>query len=302
MSLSIPVEHRTIAGALDHGTRLLKERRPRSPRLDAEVLLAHVLDCTRTQLYARGTDPLDAAAAERFESLLQRRREGEPVAHLVGWKEFYGRRFEVTPDVLIPRPETEFLAEAGMQLLERTAPAQPDVLDLCTGSGAVAITLALELPQARVWATDLSPEALAVAGRNVQAHAVTDRVRLAHGDLFDALTQASPGYPERRRFDLIVANPPYVGTERGPAPEELVVKHEPSIALFAGPDGMEILRRLITEAPDWLVDGGCLALEVAAGQSEAVEALMQERGFRDTGLVCDLQGLPRVVLGHWEER
>lgn len=295
MSLSIPVERRTIAGALDHGTRLLKERRPRSPRLDAEVLLAHVLGCTRTQLYARGTDPLDPAVAERFESLLQRRRQGEPVAHLVGWKEFYGRRFEVTPDVLIPRPETEFLAEAGMQLLERTAPAQPDVLDLCTGSGAVAITLALEQSQARVWATDLSPEALTVAARNARAHDVGDRVQLAHGDLFEAL-------PQRRRFDLIVANPPYVGTERGPAPEELVVKHEPSMALFAGPDGMEILRRIITEAPDWLVDGGCLALEVAAGQSEAVEALMQERGFRDTGLVCDLQGLPRVVLGHWEER
>lgn len=297
--MSLSVDRRTISGALEHGTRLLKEQqdrvpRSRSPRLDAEVLLAHVLECTRTQLYARGTDLLDEAAASRYEALLERRRAGQPVAHLVGWKEFYGRRFEVTPDVLIPRPETEFLAEAGLQLLERTAPGRPDVLDLCTGSGAVAVTLALEMPQARVWATDLSREALAVAARNVEAHKVGERVHLAWGDLFAAL--------EPRRFDLIVANPPYVGTERGPAPEEAVVLHEPSMALFAGPDGMEILRRLIAEAPDWLVEGGCLALEVAAGQSEGVEALMQERGFRDTGLVCDLQGLPRVVMGHWEER
>lgn len=302
MSLSIPVERRTIAGALDFGTRMLRAARPRSPRLDAEVLLAHVLDCTRTQLYARGPDPLEPGSAERFQALLERRREGEPVAHLVGWKEFYGRRFEVSRDVLIPRPETEFLAEAGLQLLERTAPGRPEVLDLCTGSGAVAVTLALEMPQARVWATDLSPAALAVAARNVAAHRVGERVRLAQGDLFAALSAGSAGEGSPRRFDLIVANPPYVGTERGPAPEEAVLRHEPSMALFAGPDGLEVLRRLIAEAPDWLVDGGCLALEVAAGQSEGVEALMQDRGFQGTGLVCDLQGLPRVVLGHWEER
>lgn len=295
MSLSPAVEPRTIAEALDHGARFLRDQRKRSPRLDAEVLLAHVLDCTRTQLYARGPDSLPTEIVAAFQALLERRRAGEPVAHLVGWKEFYGRRFAVSPAVLIPRPETEFLAEAGLQILERSAPLRPEVLDLCTGSGAVAVTIALELPHARVWATDLSGEALEVAAENVRRYQVGDRVTLSRGDLFEAL-------PERRRFDVIVANPPYVGTERGPAPEELVVRHEPAMALFAGPDGLEVLRRLVAGAPEWLVDGGSLAVEVAAGQSEGIEALMQERGFRDTGLVSDLQGLPRVVLGRWEER
>ena len=294
MSHSRAAEPRTLAEALDHGTRFLRDERRRTPRLDAEVLLAHVLGCSRTDLYAHGPDPLDPDRGAAFQGLLERRREGVPIAHLVGWKEFYGRRFHVSPAVLIPRPETEFLAEAGLQALERDAPTRPEVLELCTGSGAVAITVALEMPHARVWATDLSPEALAVAEENARLHQVHDRVAFLQGDLFEAL-------PAGQRFDLILANPPYVGTERGPLPEEGVVRYEPAMALFAGPDGMEVLNRILAEAPDWLVEGGTLALEVAAGQSEAVEAIMQERGFRDTGLVADLQGLPRVVLGRWEE-
>jgi len=286
---------RTISEALDSAARFLREKRGRSPRLDAELLLAHLLECSRTQLYAHGPDPLDPALVVAFQELLERRKAGEPVAHLVGWKEFYGRRFAVTPHALIPRPETEFLVEAGLQLLERRAPIRPEILELCTGSGAVAVTLALEMPHAVVWATDLSEQALQLARENVLSHRVQERVHLSCGDLFHALSGS-------RRFDLILANPPYVGTEGGPAPEEAVVRHEPAMALFAGPDGLEVVRRLVAEAPEWLVDGGNLVLEVAAGQSEGVEAMMQERGFRDTGLVCDLAGLPRVVLGRWEER
>jgi len=285
---------RTLAEALEQGTRFLREERRRTPRLDAEVLLAHLLDYSRTQLYAHATDPMPGGLVGPYQDLLRRRRAGEPVAHLVGWKEFYGRRFAVGPEVLIPRPETEFLVEAGLQLLERSATVRPEVLDLCTGSGAVAITLALEMPHARVWATDLSDEALEVAARNARTWRVEDRLELSSGDLFEAL--AGP-----RRFDLILANPPYVGTEAGPVPEEVVVRYEPALALFAGPDGLEVLRRIVAQAPDWLVDGGSLVLEVAAGQSEGVEAMMQEKGFRETGLVSDLAGLPRVVLGRWEE-
>jgi len=286
---------RTISEALESAARFLREKRGRSPRLDAEVLLAHLMGLSRTQLYARGADPLDPSLLEAFQELLERRREGEPVAHLVGWKEFYGRRFAVTPHALIPRPETEFLVEAGLQLLERSAPIRPEILELCTGSGAVDITLALEMPHAVIRATDLSEQALQLARENVLKHRVDERVHLSCGDLFLALSKP-------RRFDLILANPPYVGTERGPAPEEAVVRHEPAMALFAGPDGLEIVRRLVAEAPDWLVDGGHLVLEISAAQSEGVEAMMHERGFRDTGLVCDLAGLPRIVLGRWEER
>ncbi len=295
MSPSASGRARSITEALESAARFLRETRGRSPRLDAELLLAHLLGCSRTQLYARGTDPLEPSLLLAFQELLERRKVGEPVAHLVGWKEFYGRRFAVSPHALIPRPETEFLVEAGLQLLERSAPIRPDILELCTGSGAVAVTLALEMPHAVVWATDLSEQALELARENVLAHRVQERVRLCHGDLFGAFSTP-------RRFDLILANPPYVGTERGPAPEEAVVRHEPAMALFAGPDGLEVVRRLVAEAPGWLVDGGNLVLEVAAGQIEGVEAMMQERGFRDTGLVCDLAGLPRVVLGRWEER
>ncbi len=294
MSSPGAVNPQTLAEALEHGTRFLREERRRTPRLDAEVLLAHLLDYSRTQLYAHATDPLPVGVLGPYQELLGRRRAGEPVAHLVGWKEFYGRRFAVNPDVLIPRPETEFLVEAGLQLLERSATVRPEVLDLCTGSGAVAVTVALEMPHARVWASDLSERALTVAARNAQTWRVDDRLELCCGDLFAALA-------EPRRFDLILANPPYVGTQAGPAPEEVVVRYEPSLALFAGPDGLEVLRRIVAEAPTWLVDGGSLVLEVAAGQSEGVEAMMQERGFRDTALVSDLAGLPRVVLGRWEE-
>lgn len=285
---------RTIAEALESAAEFLRAERGRSPRLDAELLLAHLMDCSRTQLYARGREPLDPSLHQAFQGLLERRRQGEPVAHLVGWKEFYGRRFAVSPQALIPRPETEFLVEAGLQLLERSGTVRSEILELCTGSGAVAVTLALEMPHAVVWASDLSESALQLARQNVLAHGVQERIHLLGGDLFEAL-------PEPRRFDLILANPPYVGTVRGPAPEEVVVRHEPAMALFAGPDGLDILRRLVKEAPSWLVDGGSLVLEVAAGQSEGVEAMMHERGFRDTGLVCDLAGLPRVVLGRWEE-
>lgn len=280
----------TVAQALDEGAARLSCCRPRTPRLDAEVLLAHVLESNRTRLYVEANQVLADTALERYRGLLAFRERGIPVAYLVGYRDFYSRRFEVSPDVLIPRPETETLVEVGLEALRRSALTRPRVLDLGTGSGIVAATLALERPGAEVVAVELEPDAGRVATRNFRN--LRTEVQLLLGDLFD---------PVEGRFDLIVSNPPYVGLDCGPQPEKNVRDYEPFTALFGGRTGREILERIVTRAPDFLVEGGVLALELAPHQSEGVEALMIDRGFRHTRLVADLAGLPRVVAGSWEE-
>lgn len=281
----------TVAQALDEGADRLSLCRPRSPRLDAEVLLAHVLESTRTRLYVCAEQTLAESALERYRGLLAFRERGIPVAYLVGYKEFYSRRFEVTPDVLIPRSETETLVDVGLEYLRRGALTRPRVLDLGTGSGIVAATIALERPGAEVLAVEIEPDAARIARRNFQN--LRTEVELVLGDLFEPVTG---------RFDLILSNPPYVGLDCGPQPEQNVRDYEPFTALFGGRTGREILERIIQRAPDFLVDGGALGVEVAPHQSEGVEALLMERGFRRTRLVPDLAGLPRVVAGTWEER
>ncbi len=280
----------TVAQALDEGARRLSQSRPRSPRLDAEVLLAHVLESNRTLLYARSNAPLGETALERYRSLLACREQGIPVAYLIGWREFYSRRFEVTPEVLIPRPETETLVEVGLEVLRKSGLTRPRVLDLGTGSGILAVTLALEHPGAEVMAVEIEPDAAQVALRNCRLHRTEVEVKI--GDLFA---------PVRGRFDLIVSNPPYVGLDCGPQPEPNVRQYEPFTALFGGRTGLEVIERILSRAPEFLQEGGVLALEVAPHQSEGVEAMMIERGLTRTRLVSDLSGLPRVVAGYWEE-
>ncbi|MEW6284213.1 MAG: peptide chain release factor N(5)-glutamine methyltransferase [Candidatus Eremiobacterota bacterium] len=278
----------TVAEALDEAARRLSGTR--TPRLDAEVLLASLMGGDRTRLYIGSAGEVPGEVLERFRGLVERRCSGVPVAYLTGYREFYSRRYRVTPDVLIPRPETETLVEVALDWLGKNGLSRPRVLDLGTGSGILAATLSLEVPGSEVVAVELCPRAAAVARENF--HRLRARVELLEGDLFA---------PVRGRFDLIVSNPPYVGTERGPQPEENVRRNEPAAALFSGPSGLEVLRRIWTQAPDFLVEGGVLAMEVAPHQSEGVEAAMRERGFRRTRLVPDLAGLPRVVSGCWEE-
>lgn len=284
----------TIAQALDDGTAFLLERRPRTPRLDAEVLLAYVLGQNRTQLYVRAHDPLTPQNLKEFRGLLERRGEGVPVAYLVGSKEFYGRRFLVTPAVLVPRPESELLVEQAIRSVARSGLVRPRLLDLCTGSGCLAISLALEIAEAQVRATDLCPDALQVAAENLASHDLERRIKLYEGDLFEALPRSSP------LFDVVVSNPPYVATDSGPRPEEAVVRNEPNLALFGGRDGLDLVRRIIGEAGQWLNPGGTLVLEMAPFQIEGMEGLMQEVGFCDTEILPDLSGLPRVLSGRWE--
>jgi release factor glutamine methyltransferase len=257
-----------------------------SPRLDAELLLSHALDCDRVRLYMDMQRPLDQRELAAVRALVVRRRRREPVAYILGRREFYKRDFEVGPAVLVPRPETEVLVDRALDALPG-----PDarVLDLCTGSGAVAITLALERPGLIADATDISEEALAVAQRNAGRHVVSERVPLHHGDLFAALLK-------RRSYALITANPPYVREDEWPELAPDVMQHEPRIALVAGADGLAVIERLCAQSADWLEPGGALLMEVGRGQAPAAaELLARESRFERIAAHRDLAGIERVV-------
>jgi release factor glutamine methyltransferase len=252
-----------------------------SPRLDAELLLGHVLGLGRAALRTRSDRPVAADAAARFEALLQRRAAGEPVAYLTGRRAFWTLDLSVDPGVLVPRPETELLVEATLaRLAEHPAPA---VLDLGTGSGAVALAIASELPSAEVTAVDASDEALRVARRNA-LDAGLDRVRFLRGHWFSPLAG--------QRFDAIVANPPYLAASDPHLP---ALAHEPHAALVAGPTGLEALREIALAAPRFLRPGGHLLLEHGAEQGGAVRALCASAGLVRTGTIRDLAGLERVT-------
>jgi release factor glutamine methyltransferase len=258
-------------------------------RLDAELLIARVLQIDRVRMYMDLDRPLTAEELAAVRALVVRRRQREPVAYLVGQREFYRREFEVSAAVLIPRPDTECLIERALQLLP--SEGERDVLDLCTGSGAIAVTLAAERPSARVTATDLSGAALEVAARNVHKHATAERVTLRQGDLFGALQRDT-------RFDLIAANPPYVRSTELPglAPE---LHHEPELALVAGADGLDVLGRLCAEAGAWLKPGGALLFEIGAGQAQAVAQLLAAQPTLHAVQVHkDYGGIERVVEAH----
>ncbi|UJR81157.1 peptide chain release factor N(5)-glutamine methyltransferase [Sandaracinus amylolyticus] len=257
-----------------------------SSRLDAELLVAHALGLDRVKLYMDLDRPLAPDELTKIRELVLRRRKREPVAYILGRREFFGRSFEVSPAVLIPRPDTETLIEAALERLpEDTTGA---VLDLCTGSGAIAVTLAAERPGIAVDATDLSEAALEVAKKNAETLGVSARVRFHHGDLFAAL-------PGPREYALIACNPPYIAeSERaGLAPD--VVQHEPGMALFSGSEGLDVLRRLCAEAPKWLAPGASILIEVGAGQAPAVIALLERAGLVEGRAHQDLGGHERVV-------
>ena len=257
-----------------------------TPRLDAEVLLGYALECDRLRLYLEYEKPVEEAERARFRELV-RRRAGEriPVALLTGTREFWSLSFEVTPDVLVPRPETETLVAAALERLP-DAEAELRVLDVGTGSGAVALALASERPKARVVATDLSAAALTLAGRNAERLGLADRVVFAEGDLFE------PAAGER--FDLVISNPPYIAAgEAGSLAPEL--GHEPESALYAGADGLDVLRRLVAEASDHLEAGGVLALEIDPRQAPALLQLCTDAGLRDVRVHRDLAGRERAV-------
>jgi len=248
-----------------------------APRLTSEVLLAHVLQCSRVKLYVDLDRPLEAQELATYRALIARRLGGEPTQYLTGTREFYGRAFLVDSRVLVPRPETELLVDEVLALVPRFSGS--DVLDLCTGSGCIAITVAAERPLARVVAVDLFPGACEVALANARAHAVASRVEVLEGDLFSPL-------PAGARFDLVVSNPPYVARPQIPGlPPE--VRREPVAALDGGPDGLDFYRRIIPGARDRLRPGGWLALEIGETQGAEVCRLLQGAGYEEVRIGKD---------------
>lgn len=278
----------TVARIIDWTTRYLKQHGSDTPRLDAEILLAHTRNCRRIQLYTHFEDILNDAERATMRDLVRRRAQAEPVAYLVGHREFYGLEFDVTPAVLIPRPDTETLV---LELLEAAKPmSHPRILDLCTGSGCIAITAAVQLPAADVVATDVSPQALEIARKNAERHKVSERIRFVPGDLFDALPPAEP-------FDFIVTNPPYVASSALAALDRDVRCHEPHLALDGGPTGMDVITRCIQGSQFHLRPGGSLMLEIGEDQAELTkEVFRQFSAYEDVRVVKDAAGHPRVVL------
>jgi len=276
----------TLAESLESGTAMLAP----SPtaRRDAELLLLHATRLTKTDLLTHPERELTERQKDHYQAAIARRARHEPIQHITGMQEFYGRSFIVNRLVLIPRPETEHMVEAALAI----DPAPRRMLDIGTGSGILAITLALELPEARITATDISDAALAVAQKNAHALGAADRIRFAVSDLFAGFIDAPP---DDVRFDCIVSNPPYVSTSELLEPQ--VREYEPAAALYAGEDGLTIYRRLIPEAFAHLEPGGHLLLEIGHGQREAVHHLLAQSRFENIRFINDLQGIPRVTIG-----
>ncbi len=280
----------TIGEVLQWASDDFRARGLESPRLDAEVLLAFAVGATRVQLVVDRDRTLTEGELARFRELVKRRRAREPVAYLVGAREFYGRTFLVDRRVLVPRPDTETLVDVA---LRRTAERSMSMraLDLCTGSGCVGITLARERPTSRVHATDSSESALAVARANALRLGAYN-VSAAPADLFAGLDTTC-------RFDVIVANPPYIPHDEiaGLAPD--VRDYEPRAALDGGASGLDLVRRIVTDAPRYLARGGTLAIELGAGQASEAARLFASRGFARVTATRDYGRIERVVDGVW---
>ncbi len=266
-----------------------------SPRLSAEILLAHAMGCERIELYTRYQAVPDVSVLAKFRQAVKESAAGKPIAYLTNVKEFFSLEFEVTPDVLIPRPETEVLVERLIHLARHGETEIKSILDIGTGSGCIAISLARNMPEVSFFASDISPAALEVAVRNARRHQLSERITFAAGDLYE------PWEPERR-FDVIVSNPPYVAqTEADDLPAN-VRDFEPHAALFAGPDGLDMLRRLIEETPRHLSAGGHFLTEVAHNQADAVHGLLDETIWRDIVTYQDGLGHQRVVHARLREQ
>jgi release factor glutamine methyltransferase len=278
----------TVGGLLDWTARFLAQKGAEFPRLDTEVLLAHALGCRRIDLYGeRFGQPAPDEARKTFKDLVRRRLEGCPVAYLVGRKEFFSLPLEVSPAVLIPRPDTELVVVECLNLAR--AMDRPRVLDVGTGSGNIAVAVAKRHPGADVTAVDLSPEALAVAARNAQRHDVADRVRFLAGDLFGPV-------PAGEWFDFVLSNPPYIAREDLDRLPAGVRDYEPRLALDGGPGGFAVFERLVEQAREYLAPGGWLIVEIGAPQEEPARRRLTAVGAYELApTVYDHSSHPRVL-------
>lgn len=302
-----------IRGALKQGIAELRDAQVPSYTLAAELLLLHVLGRDRTWIYSHPEEEIAAAVGEQYSALVRRRAAGEPTQHLTGKQEFWGLEFEVTPDVLIPRPETEHVVEVALDRLavrelragrrQKTDGAGLQIADIGTGSGCIAIALAKELPAAAFIATDISGAALAVARRNAMRHNVAKRIHLVESNLLNGLpvSPLTTHLPRTSRghspllFDLIVSNPPYVGRSEAAALMREVREHEPEIALYGGEEGYELYANLIAQTAAHLKPGGILVLELGHNSLPAVQPLLDESTWTKVGVTKDLAEIPRVL-------
>ncbi|HEY2514319.1 MAG TPA: peptide chain release factor N(5)-glutamine methyltransferase [Polyangiaceae bacterium] len=286
-----PPQTWTIEAVVKWATDDFRARGIDKPRLDAEVLLAFALNTDRMRLVIDSKRPLEPEELARFRDLVKRRRVREPVAYLLGVREFYGRKFRVDKRVLIPRPDTETLVDVALARTEGRSLSMR-ALDLCTGSGCVAITLARQRPTGRVHATDLSAEALEVARENALRLGAYN-VSFSPGDLFAALPKGCGP------FDVITANPPYIASGEIPGLEKDIKDFEPRLALDGGGDGLDLVRRIVEAAPERLAAGGVLATEIGAGEAEEAVKLFEARGFTQVTVTRDYGRIERVVDGTW---
>lgn len=276
----------SIESAIKDGIQTLAKAGVTEARREAGSLLAHVLRRERGFIIAHADDSLTDDQIEAFRFLTRRRSLGEPLQYLTGHQEFFKLDFEVTPDVLIPRPETELIVELALDLL-RDDP-EPFFADIGTGSGCIAISLLHEMPNARAVATDISPAALAVAERNAERHEVSSRLTLLDSDCMFALDPTRP-------FALIVSNPPYI-SDRELKEIQREVKEEPQAALAGGPDGLAVIRQLLREAPAFVAPQGYLVFEIGFGQGAAINQLISADDWEHLGIRNDLQSIPRTVV------
>ena len=286
----------TIAAARREIIQILKQAGTESPELTADILIGFVIERDRIFVISRPEYQLDDASRARLGDITARRARGEPLQYITGEREFYGRAFYMTPDVLIPRPETEFLIETAVGLIRKNRERFPSTIrlaDVGTGSGCIAVSMLREIPDARCLAIDCSFPALTVAGKNARRHGVAGSMTPLCGDLFT-------GFASRECFDLILSNPPYVARmDYNILPVE-VREFEPDLALFGGDDGLEIYRRLIPGSFERLAAGGYMLLELGAGQAVDVECMATEAGFVTEMVVKDLQGIPRCLVA-WKK-
>lgn len=292
MNANINATPPMLGETLRAAAALLSRAGIESARLDAELLLAEAVGCERGRLYLRYDTALGAREADLFRSLLARRMNGEPVAYITGRREFWSLDFIVTPAVLVPRPETELLVETAIGLFAAEAEISNlklKILELGTGSGAIAVSLAKEIEGAEIWATDISAPALEVARANARRHGVEGNIRFLEGDLFDPVRERA-GF-----FDVIVSNPPYVRRGELASLAREVRDFEPRIALDGGADGLDFYRRIVAQAPRYIAAHGSVVVEIGADMEESVARLFEESGYASVRAHQDLSGKDRVV-------
>jgi len=319
-SYNLAMQTWTIQKLLNWVTEFLTGKGIDSPRLSAELLLSQVLGLKRIELYTQFDRPVAKQQLDRLHDLVKRAGQNEPIAYLVGKTEFYSLEINVTPDCMIPRPETELLVERAIEFLQTrpvrnskmgdtvqkgstsngARPGTQFVCDLCTGCGCIAVAIAKNFPNARIIATDICDAALAVAAGNVEKHQLGDRITLLCGDLFDPIISSldvDKLVPDSDRgFDLIVCNPPYVSTAEYEKLDKKIIDYEPKVALFAGVDGLDIYRRIIEKAEEFLKPDAALMLEIGYAQGRAVKELLEQTGaFAEIKIEKDFNNNDRIA-------